>query len=142
MNESYERLAQYQRLQQLCRIRNIAWDFEPGDRMAFQGHEYIVAFVDCERLILFDDLTGLAPEPDRYIIVSDWENDPSCFFVPRMDQLLQIIEKITLVFPIMTPGVKETQSVWQVSHPNSPPIISSSLDTGLLELLIRILENQ
>ncbi len=142
MNESYERLTQYQRLNLLCRSRIIAWDIEPGDRMAFQGHEYIVAFIDNKRLILFDDLTGSAPDPDRYIIVSDWESDSSCFYLPRMDQLLQMIEKITSVFPVMTPGVKETQSVWQVSHPNSSPIVSYSLNTGLLELLIRILENQ
>ncbi|MBN2327787.1 MAG: hypothetical protein JXR73_11595 [Candidatus Omnitrophica bacterium] len=136
----YESLSYYNRFNQLCRERGAPLDVEAGDRLVYQGRAYIVAAAQGDALALVDDLTGIPLEPTQILYVHEWEADESCFFLPRIEQMLEVIHRQTGLDPMMTPGVKETKPVWQLSHPAAPPIVSDSLERGLLELAIRVLE--
>lgn len=142
MTEIYETTIHYQQFYELCRKQGISLDPEPGDRMLYQGQAFIVAAVEGDRLALVNDLTGVGLESSEVIAVQEWRDEMSCLLLPRIEQILELIKKQTSLYPMMTPGVKETKSVWQVSHPNSPPVVSSSLAMGLLALAIQILTNR
>lgn len=142
MTESYENLSLFKRLNELCLARGIVLDPEPGSRISFRGHPYVAAAAQDDALALLDDLCAIPLDPDRIVVVNAWENDPNCFFLPSLEQLLEIIYQRSSLYPIMTPGFKETRPVWQVSHPGAPPLVSKKLETGLLELAIRILEKE
>ncbi len=139
MNEIYDHLPLIRQFNELCATRKILRDWEPGDRVIFQGHEYIVAVVQWNGLALVDELAQIPLDPSQWVFLPDWESNPDCLLLPRIDHLLDMIQSCTSLYPIMTPGIKETKAVWQISHPNSSPIVSSSLEDGLLQLAILLL---
>ena len=140
MNESYERVIQYKRLRELCRLREISIEPECGDRFLYQGHEYVAVVIREDRLALADDLSDIPFDSGQTVCVENWRDDDSCFSAPSIERLLEIVRERTTVYPAMTPGVKEAKVVWQIGHPSASPIVCSSLCDGLLELAIRVLE--
>lgn len=142
MTAFYENLPLFKHLYDLCRRRGLRFDPETGDRFSFCGRESIVAAALGNSLALVDDLCPIPLDAARIVYVHEWESNPDCFPLPRLEQLLEIIRSRSSLYPILTPGVKETRSVWQVSHPNAPPIVNSDLERGLLELAIRVLEGE
>lgn len=139
MNDFYELLPRFRLLTELCHARNFDLDPEFGDRVAYQGRAYVVAAAETTDLALIDEWCGIPLREDQIVYVNDWRDDPSCVFLPGIDLLLQMIRRISGIFPSFTPGIHKSREVWQISHPNADPIISRSLHEALLELTIRII---
>ncbi len=139
MTDFYELLSDYQRLNQLLRERSIIFDPQPGNRFAYRGQLYAAVAVEDGCLALVDDLCGIPIAQDRVLCVDQWETEPDCFFMPNVEQLIEIIFDQTTIYPSMTPGIRTGQDVWRVSHTNATPVIAATLEEALLKLTMDIL---
>ncbi|MGC9326211.1 MAG: hypothetical protein ACP5I1_01125 [Candidatus Hinthialibacter sp.] len=138
--EFYESLPYYKQFNRLCRERGIEIDLEAGDRVVYEGQAYVVAAAQENALALVDEWAEIPLEASAILYIHEWEADESCVFLPRLEQMLEVIRRQTGADPIMTPGVQKAKSVWRLSHPAAAPIVGDSLESGLLELAIRVLK--
>lgn len=136
----YELIPKLERLKILCAQHQITLDPETGQRMFYQGQIFTILSAQGNRLALTDDLPKIPFDASHVFYVEDWEEEESCYFLPRVEDLLQIIRDRTTLFPSMTPGVKITREVWQVRHGSGATVVSGSLLEGLLDMAIELLQ--
>jgi len=142
MTDFYDLLSNYRLLNQLRRDQSIIFDPQPGNRFAYLGQIYAAVAIEGDCLALVDDLCGIPLAMDQVLCVDQWEEETDCFFIPNIEQLIEIIFDQTTIYPSMTPGIRSGQNVWRVSHSNAKPIINTTLEEALLKLTIDILQKK
>jgi hypothetical protein len=142
MINHHDLLDKYQALSRSCLQVGMDIDLEFGDQVSYQGKRYVVAAARGDRVALVDDYMSVPLNEEAIIYVTNWLDDPACVYLPSIEQLLEIIHERTNLYPTLVSGIKEIREVWQITHPNSQPIVAESLEEGLLELSIRVIENE
>ncbi|MGI6456641.1 MAG: hypothetical protein ACOX5R_13630 [bacterium] len=137
----YELIPKLERLKLLCSEHGITLDPECGHQVFYQGQVFHVLSAHGNHLALLDTLPAIPLDLNQIVYVEDWIQESSCLFIPRVEDVLQIIHDKTTLFPSMTPGIKATREVWQIRHPNGTTIVSGALLEGLIDLALAMIQN-
>jgi hypothetical protein len=139
---SLDRFPIYQKLNRLLHEGEFDLQPECGDAILYQGQLYAVLAVHKNQIALVDDLARIPFHEEDILEVNDWKQEPTCLFIPKIENVLHMIFQKSGHYPIMTPGIQSGRDVWQITHPHSDRIIASSLQEALFLLAIHILEKK
>lgn len=138
MNRDFNLLPKYLQFKQLATAAAVLPPLEFGHRVWWKGQIHFVIAREEDQITVIDEwatpsLTGLGCE------IENWQDEPSLVPLFPIEDLLQAIFSFSGNLPVMTPGIRMAEDVWQVKHPQTVSVVAARLEEALLDIAIQLL---